>query len=59
MYDKIHYKLKKKKKEKKKILAWRNLWTEETDGLQSIVLQRVRHDFATKQALVYTNIYNT
>ena len=25
------------------ILAWRVLWTEEPDGLQSIGLQRVRH----------------
>ena len=26
------------------ILAWRIPWTEEPDGLQFIVLQRVRHD---------------
>ena len=26
------------------ILAWRILWTEEPDRLQSIRLQRVRHD---------------
>ena len=26
------------------ILAWEILWTEEPDGLQSIGLQRVRHD---------------
>ena len=26
------------------ILAWRILWTEELGGLQSIELQRVRHD---------------
>ena len=26
------------------ILAWRIPWTEEPGGLQSIVLQRVRHD---------------
>ena len=26
------------------ILAWRILWTEETGGLQSKGLQRVRHD---------------
>ena len=26
------------------ILAWRVLWTEELGGLQSMVLQRVRHD---------------
>ena len=28
------------------ILAWRILWTEETGGLQSKGLQRVRHDWA-------------
>ena len=26
------------------ILAWKIPWTEESDGLQTIVLQRVRHD---------------
>ena len=26
------------------ILAWKISWTEETDGLQSIWSQRVRHD---------------
>ena len=26
------------------ILTWRMLWTEKPSGLQSIVLQRVRHD---------------
>ena len=29
------------------ILAWRILWTEEPGGLQSIELQRVRHDEVT------------
>ena len=29
------------------ILAWRILWTEEPGGLQSMGLQRVRHDWAT------------
>ena len=29
------------------ILAWRTPWTEEPGGLQSMVLQRVRHDWAT------------
>ena len=29
------------------ILAWRILWTEEPDGLQSMRLQRVRHNWAT------------
>jgi len=35
------------------ILAWRIPWTEEPGGLQSIGLQRVRHDWATN-----TNPYN-
>ena len=26
------------------VLAWENSWTEESDGLQSIGSQRVRHD---------------
>ena len=30
------------------ILAWRIPWTEETGGLQSMGLQRVRHDLVTK-----------
>ena len=30
------------------ILAWRIPWTEELDGLQSMVLQRVRHNLVTK-----------
>ena len=30
------------------ILAWRIPWTEEPAGLQSMLLQRVRHDGATK-----------
>ena len=30
------------------ILAWRIPWTEEPGGLQSMVLQRVRHDWAAK-----------
>ena len=30
------------------ILAWRIPWTEEPGGLQSMGLQRVRHDWATK-----------
>ena len=32
------------------ILAWETLWTEEFDGLQSMVLQRVGHDLATEDA---------
>ena len=31
------------------ILAWEILWTEATGGLQSMRLQRVGHDWATKQ----------
>ena len=31
------------------ILAWKIPWTEETSGLQSMGLQRVRHDLATKR----------
>ena len=31
------------------ILAWKIPWTEEPGGLQSMGLQRVRHDLATKQ----------
>ena len=31
------------------ILAWRIPWTEETGGLQSMGLQRVRHNWETKQ----------
>ena len=31
------------------ILAWENLWTEEAGGLQSMGLQRVGHNLATKQ----------
>ena len=33
------------------ILAWRIPWTEETDGLQSIGSQRVRHDWVTNPFL--------
>ena len=31
------------------ILAWEIPWTEESDGLQSTGLQRVRNDWVTKQ----------
>ena len=41
------------------ILAWRIPWTEEPDGLQSIGLQKVRHDRATKHThTVVTTRYN-
>ena len=33
------------------ILAWEIPWTEEPDGLQSMVSQRVGHDLVTKQHL--------
>ena len=33
------------------ILAWRIPWTEEPGGLQSMGLQRIRHDWATKHTL--------
>ena len=32
------------------ILAWKILWTEEPGGLQSVGLQRVRHDWVTEHA---------
>ena len=31
------------------ILAWKILWTEESGGLQSMGLLRVRHDLETKR----------
>ena len=31
------------------ILVWEIPWTEEPPGLQSTVLQRIRHNLATKQ----------
>ena len=34
------------------ILAWEIPWTEEPGGLQSLGLQRVRQDLATKQQQV-------
>ena len=33
------------------ILAWRILWREEPGGLQSMGLQRVRHDLVTEHKL--------
>ena len=35
------------------ILAWRIPWTEEPGGLQSVGLQRVRHDWATKHSTTW------
>jgi len=34
------------------VLAWRIPWTEEPGGLQSMGLQRIRHDWVTKQQYV-------
>jgi len=34
------------------ILAWRIPWTEELGGLQSMGLQRVRHDLASEHIIV-------
>ena len=34
------------------ILAWKISWTEEPGGLQSMVLQRLRHDWATNPYLL-------
>ena len=36
------------------ILAWRIPWTEEPGGLQSMGLQRVRHDWAANDIHIYT-----
>ena len=36
------------------ILAWRNLWTEEPDGLQYMGLQRVGHDCGTKTSYIFS-----
>ena len=35
------------------IIAWETPWTEDPGGLQSMGLQRVRHDLRTKQLLKY------
>ena len=35
------------------ILAWEIPWTEEPGGLQSMGLQKVRHNWATKQQQIY------
>ena len=39
------------------ILAWKIPWTEEPDGLQSMRLQRVRHDWANKHNIKKKKIY--
>ena len=39
------------------ILAWRTPWTEEPGGLQSLGMQRVRHDGAINTMATNTNVY--
>ena len=39
------------------ILAWRILWTEEPDGLQSMGSQRVGHDWATYHSSTHTGSF--
>ena len=39
------------------ILAWRIPWTEETDELQSMGSQRVRHDLVTKQQFMRNTVH--
>ena len=39
------------------VLAWRIPWTEEPGGLQSMGLQRVGHDLATKPTNLYMYIH--
>ena len=36
-----------------RVLAWRTAWTEEPGGLQSMVLQRVGHNWATNTLILY------
>ena len=36
------------------ILAWKTPWTEETDGVQSMVSQRVRHNWCAENAWACT-----
>ena len=39
------------------MLAWRIPWTEEPGGLQSMGLQRVRHNLATKQQIFHFTVF--
>ena len=39
------------------ILSWRNPWTEEPGGLQSVGLQRVRHDGAHTHTHTHTHTH--
>ena len=38
------------------VLAWKIPWTKEPDGLQSMGLQRAKHDLATKQKILQYKI---
>ena len=40
------------------ILAWRISWAEDPGGLQSMGLQRVRHDWVTKQSNSYQYFFH-
>ena len=40
------------------ILAWRNLWTEEPGGLQSMGSQRVRHDWSDLAHMHISEVFN-
>ena len=39
------------------ILVWRIPWTDEHGGLQSMKLQKVRHDWVTNTSCVYVCVY--
>ena len=39
------------------ILAWESPWTEELGGLQSLGLQRVRHDLVTEATYTHTHTH--
>ena len=39
------------------ILIWRIPWTEEPGELQSVGMQRVRHDLATNAILMHIHVY--
>ena len=49
--------LKKERVTHSSILARKIPWTEAPGGLQSMGLQRVRHDLATKQQIHYKGLY--
>ena len=49
VYVHTHFLLEKKMTTHSSIFAWESPWTEEPGGLQTMGLQRVRHNLATKQ----------